>query len=126
MAVFGWQDEIWLRFFNLIFVFLFVYRGMQNFKHHTLRHWTYFKGLGLGVYIVLMSAAIFAVFLGIYSMLNQGFVASINEAANVSLNFNPVFIAFIAFFETVIYGCILTFAAMQRLKTTHMQDSVNI
>ncbi|AHM59645.1 hypothetical protein D770_06910 [Flammeovirgaceae bacterium 311] len=126
MALFGLEDEIWLRFVNLVFIFLFAYRGMQYFKHHTQNHWTYLKGLGLGIFIVLVGAAVFAVFLGLYGLLNQQFVVSINEATNMSMNFNPVFIAFIAFVETMIYGFILVFAAMQRLKTTHMQDAVHI
>jgi phosphoglycerol transferase MdoB-like AlkP superfamily enzyme len=126
MALFGWEDEIWLRFVNLVFIFLFAYRGMQHFKHHTLRHWTYLKGLSLGMFIVLVGSLIFAVFLGVYGLLNQQFVSTINEATNISINFNPVFIAFVAFFETMIYGFILVFTAMQRLKTTHMQDSVHI
>ncbi|WP_224996068.1 hypothetical protein [Cesiribacter sp. SM1] len=126
MALFGWEDEIWLRFVNLVFVFLFAYRGMQYFKHHTLNHWTYLKGLSLGMFVVLTGSAIFAVFLAVYGLINQQFITSINEATNISIDFNPVFIAFIAFVETLIYGFIMVFAAMQRLKTTHMQDSVHI
>lgn len=126
MAAFGLEGEIWLRFVNLLFVFLFVYRGMQHFKHHTSRHWTYLKGLGVGIMIVLVGAAMFATFMGLYGFINKSFVATIDQSTNIGVNVNPVFIAFIAFVETVIYGFIIVFAAMQRLKRTHMQDSVNI
>lgn len=122
MAAFGLEGEIWLRFVNLIFVFLFVYRGMQHFKHHTSRHWTYLKGLGLGVMIVLVGAALFGIFLAIYSTLNKSFIGILSEATNIALDFNPVYIGFIAFVETLIYGFIIAFAAMQRLKNVEFHD----
>lgn len=126
MVLFGLEDQIWLRFINIAFIFLVVYKGLQYFKHNTLSHWTYLKGMGLGVYILLVAAAIFAVFMIGYGLLNNDFVSRINDTTRIGLSVSPFLLALIAFFETIFYGFILVFAAMQRLKTTHMQDSVHI
>lgn len=126
MAIFGLEDNITLRFVNLVFIFFVSYKGLQYFKHHSLKHWTYLKGLGLGVYIVLVGAIVFSIFLAIFGFLDANFVPSINAKKPMGLTVNPVMLAAFAFFETAFYGFILVFAAMQRLKTTHMQDSVHI
>lgn len=57
MALFSLEDQIWLRFTNLLFIFFVVYKGLQYFKHHALGEWTYFKGMGLGVYILIIGAS---------------------------------------------------------------------
>lgn len=59
MALFNLEDQIWLRFLNLTFIFLVVYKGLQYFKHHTLSDWTYLKEMGLGVYILLPGSLLF-------------------------------------------------------------------
>lgn len=123
MAVFRLEDQIWLRFTNLIFTFVVVYKGLQHFKHHTTRHWTYFKGLGLGVYILLVGAIVFALFIATYGLLNNDFIATINKTASIGIAVNPLIIAIITFFETLLYGFILVFAAMQRLRNSHMKYS---
>lgn len=126
MALFGLEDQIWLRFVNIAFIFLVVYKGLQYFKHHTLSYWTYLKGMGLGFYILLVAAAIFAAFMILYGSLNSEFLSNINNSNRIGINASPLLIALIVFLETIFYGFILVFAAMQRLKTTHMQDSVHI
>lgn len=125
MALFGLEDQIWLRFFNLAFIFLIVYKGLQYFKHHTLSNWTYLKGMGLGIYILLVAASLFAVFMIGYGLLNPEFVSNINQTTRIGINVSPILIAVVAFLETIFYGFILVFTAMQRLKNTHMQDSGN-
>jgi hypothetical protein len=121
MALFGLEDQLWLRFTNLIFIFLVVYKGLQYFKHHTLSEWTYLKGLGLGVYILLVGGIIFSVFIAAYGLLNNDFITSINKTTGVNISVNPIIMAAITFLETMLYGFILVFASMQRLKTSHMK-----
>jgi hypothetical protein len=125
MALFGLETYTWLRFVNLVFIFLIVYKGLQFYKHHTQGYWTYLKGLGLGTYILLVGALLFSIFLGIYSLLNPDFVESLKNNQSVVSFFNPFVLAVVSFLETMIYGFILTFACMQRLKTSHMKDSVH-
>lgn len=126
MALFRLEDHIWLRFFNLAFIFLMVYKGLQYFKHHTLNHWTYLKGMGLGAFILLVGAVIFSVFIASYGLLNNDWLTTINKTSRVSFQVNPVMMAMITFLETVLVGFILVFAAMQRLKTSHMKDGLHI
>lgn len=123
MALFQLEGQLWLRFTNLLFIFLVVYKGLQYFKHHTLSHWTYFKGLGLGVYILLVGAAVFSLFIAFYGLLNNDFITTINKTARVSLPVNPLIIALITFLETILYGFIIVFTCMQRLKISHMKTA---
>ncbi len=125
MALFGLEDQIWLRFVNLPIIFFVVYKGLHYFKHHTLSYWTYLKGMGLGVYILLTGGLIFSTFIVAYGLLNSDFTTTINKTTNINLPVNPIVIGAISFFETLLYGFILVFACMQRLKTSHMKDSVN-
>lgn len=127
MALFGLQDQIWLRFTNLIFIFFVIYKGLQYFKHHSLPgQWTYFKGMGLGVYTLLTGAIIFSLFITFYGIINTNFVTTINKTSGVNIELNPVAVALITFLETMLYGFILVFTSMQRLKTGHMKEPVNI
>lgn len=126
MVLFGLEHQIWLRFFNVAFIFLMVYEGLRYFKHHTLSEWTYLKGMGLGLYILLVGGVGFSLFITGYGLLNEEFVATINRTARVSINVSPVVIALITFLETVLYGFIMVFTSMQRLKTSHMKDPVHI
>lgn len=126
MALFGLEGLLWLRFTNMIFIFFIVYKGLQYFKHHTLSQWTYLKGMGLGVYILLVGGAIFSVFIAVYGWLNNDFITMINETTRLDINVNPLLIGLIAFFETVLGGFIIIFICMQRLKTSHMKDAVDI
>lgn len=121
MALFSLEDQLWLRFTNLIFIFLVVYKGLQYFKHHTLSDWTYMKGLGLGVYILLVGGIVFSVFIAAYGLLNNDFITSINKTTGVNISVNPIMMAAITFLETLLYGFILVFTSMQRLKTSHMK-----
>lgn len=125
MVLFGLEYQIWLRFFNVGFIFLMVYQGLKYFKHHSLSDWTYLKGMGLGVYILLTGGLVFSIFITTYGLLNPEFVTTLNEAARVSIHVNPVVIALITFLETVLYGFILVFTSMQRLKTSHMKEPVH-
>lgn len=126
MAAFGWADEIWLRFINLGFIFLVAYKGLQYFKHHTSRGWTYLKGMGLGVYILLTGGLIFSVFLIAFGLINSGFIANVDQTTRLRIEVNPFVLGIIAFLETILYGFIMVFAAMQRLKGSHMNNPVNI
>lgn len=126
MALFNLEDQIWLRFVNLTFIFLVVYKGLQYFKHHTLSDWTYLKGMGLGVYILLSGSLLFSVFIASYGLLNNDFITTINKTTRVAFYVSPIAIALISFLETVLIGFILVFTAMQRLKTSHMKDAVHI
>lgn len=123
MALFQLEDQIWLRFTNLIFIFIVVYKGLQYFKHHTLAGWTYFKGLGLGFLILLVCAIVFSAFIALYGILNNDFVTTINKTTRLNLPVSPVAIAMITFLETILYGFILVFASMQRLKSSHMKEN---
>ncbi|EMR04759.1 DUF4199 domain-containing protein [Cesiribacter andamanensis] len=125
MSLLGLEERSWLRFFNLVFIFFVVYKGLQYFKHHTRSYWTYFKGLGVGMVILLVGALIFSIFIGAYSWLNPGFIEAVQGNLPLNVTFGPLVLAMLVFLETMIYGFILTFACMQRLKTSHMQDSVH-
>lgn len=126
MALFSLEDQIWLRFVNLTFIFLVVYKGLQYFKHHTQSDWTYLKGMGLGVYILLSGSILFSLFIASYGLLNRDFITTINKTTRVNFYVSPITMALISFFETVLSGFILVFASMQRLKTSHMKDAVHI
>ena len=122
MAAIGLETTTWLRVGNFILMFLVTYRAVQYFKHHVKGYWTYMKGLGAGMYTILIGALPFAIFLMLYSLIDYNFIETLKETQPMGRYFNPFFVSFLAFVEMLVYGFIFVFTIMQRLKSSHFSN----
>lgn len=124
MGLVGLQGMIELRFLNFIILFVVVYLALTYYKKKNNNILTYFRGLGLGVFISLVGAIPFAIFIGFYlGVLNQELMETIkNEWSAYATYINPFSISFVIALEGAISGFFTAFILMQYLKNSHMEN----
>jgi hypothetical protein len=80
------------------------------------------KGIGAGMYTIILGSLPFAIFLLIYGLIDYDFIATLKDTQLMGRYFNPFYVAFLSFMEMLVYGFIFTFAVMQRLKSSHFKN----
>lgn len=107
-----------LRFFNIIIIAIGICYGIIRLKKHLQEHEFYLKGLGQGMYITVVAVLTFAIFMTVYlvyfdpSLLNE-----IRQRVSYKGNIDGTVIFISIFMEGMASGAIITFAAMQYLKS---------
>jgi drug/metabolite transporter (DMT)-like permease len=102
--------------------------ALNEVRHTIHRHRiNYLPGMGIGLWVSLVCALFFAVFLAIYSSIDKDFVARIKPNLPFQDYVNPLMLAFVAAGEMLVSGVIITFVVMQFFKrNTIGQDNEDI
>ncbi|MCE3280378.1 MAG: hypothetical protein K0S44_2569 [Bacteroidetes bacterium] len=118
MKALGLAQVVELRFFNILIIAAGVIYGIYNLKHKLHEQEFYLKGLAQGMIITVVTVVTFALFVTIY--LRYFDVALMEEIGKRvpytgSLDSMVIFVAI--FMEGMASGAIITFSAMQYLKS---------
>lgn len=99
--------------------------ALNEVRHSIHKHRVnYLPGLGIGLWVSLVCALFFGVFLAIYSSIDKDFVARIKPNLPFQDYVNPGMLAFVSAGEMIVSGVIITFVVMQFFKrNTIGQDS---
>jgi hypothetical protein len=115
-----------LRALNFFFLTFGVWQAFRYLKRND-QEFSYFKGLGTGIFTTAFSLLIFSIFVFIYTnILDPEFMVQLKENAPFGEYLNPYIASFVIFFEGTISGVIVSFGMMQYFKVSHMDKDSKV
>lgn len=118
MKALGLAQVVELRFFNILIIAAGVIYGINNLKHKLHEQEFYLKGLAQGMIITVVTVVSFALFMTIYlRYFDLGLMAEIGKRVPYTGSLDSMVIFVAIFMEGMASGAIITFSAMQYLKS---------
>lgn len=118
MKAFNLAQVIELRFFNFIIMAAGVCYGINSLKHKLNEQEFYLKGLAQGMVITVVTVVLFATFMTIYlRYFDLALMEEISKKIPYNGSLDAMTIYGSLFLEGLASGAIITFCAMQYLKT---------
>jgi hypothetical protein len=105
-----------LRFFNGVIIFVGVALSISRLKKFKGEKINYFFGFGGGMLTSLFASVPFALFVLIYLLSDDYFLAELQHRSAFGMLINPFIGAFVNFIEGMAAGLIASFMVMQYLK----------
>ncbi|MEQ6168612.1 MULTISPECIES: hypothetical protein [unclassified Ekhidna] len=117
MKILGLAEVTELRTLNAVIMFSGVFLSIKRFRHRTFKlEFNYLTGIAAGFFTGLVTAASFALFVGIYIYFDPIFLAAI-VADNPQKEFlNPLTAGMVLFIEAMASGFLFSYISMQYLK----------
>lgn len=117
MKLFNLHEILLFRYFNFIFLLSGMLIVFNQFNKKTKgKGIDYLTGISLGVRFSLAAVVPFAIFMGIFLTLDEGFMTFIKKTAEFGSYLNPVIAAGAICIEGIGAGVITTFMMMQYFK----------
>lgn len=117
MKLVGLFEVLELRYFNFIFLLSGILIAFYNYrKKNSVQGIDYLSGLRMGLRISLIAVLPFAIFMGIYLKVDEGFMNYVKENAEFGRYLSPGIVSGVIAIEGIASGVITTFIAMQYFK----------
>ena len=116
MRVLGLAEHTTLRLFNFVILFVGVYKSITTFKEMIGDDFSYFRGLAMGMKMVLLTAVFFVASILLYYLFDASFVNNILLQGRVSGTASLAGMIGIIMIEAIGSGVMCTFMCMQYLK----------
>ncbi len=117
MKVVGLYEVLEFRYVNFIFLFSGILTAFYNYrKKLSINGIDYLTGLRMGLRISLIAVLPFAIFMGVYLKVDEGFMYYVKEHAEFGSYLSPGIVSGAIAIEGIVSGAITTFIAMQYFK----------
>lgn len=117
MKVVGLYEVLELRYFNFILLLSGILTAFYNYRQKLSVHGIdYLTGLRMGLHISLIAVLPFAIFMGVYLKIDEGFMNYVKEYAEFGRYLSPGIVSGVIAIEGIASGAITTFIAMQYFK----------
>lgn len=122
MRVFDLLHVVELRVFNVVIMIIGIRLAVKAFRKTGEEHFTYFRGMGVGVMTGIFGSLIFGIFVFFYvSFIDTGLMQLIIENEPMGRFMNPYIVSVIIAVEGIASALLVSFILMNYLDPTKLE-----
>lgn len=123
MKAVGLEHNLELRALNIIILASLVFAAIKRYKKQSNGHLPYLPGISVGIITSAVGVVLFAIFIFLYlTVIAPEFMTMIEENEPFGNYLNPFLISFTIVLEGIISGLLASYASLQYLRPSHMNQ----